>query len=265
MLSVCVRPSRRFPGKFEIIDGMWRYTVCWLLALDTIPCIIKHGITDDDVLAMQVQTNSIRGRTKPVEFSSRLKTIFDRQPGMSMTELATRVRQGVRWVKDRLGLLRLEADIQLMIDRNEISLGNAYMLAKVPDEFRRDLLNDARTMTCRSFRLLAAKIIKNKGEERNRKNQIARYKDEFAPVAHLRRMEIIKGEAENPRIMPLLLAAHKITDPLDACVMCFRWLLHLDPESLELQKLQKLSNANKKRKRYSPKGGDLSVDPGINP
>ncbi len=62
--SICVRPlpigralDRDYAavdGRFEVVDGMYRFTVVRLLGWTEVPAIIKYGLTDDDVLALQI-------------------------------------------------------------------------------------------------------------------------------------------------------------------------------------------------------------------
>src|SRR5579872_6295466 len=65
--SIAVRPSRIELSKFEVLDGVHRYCVAKDLELPTMPCIIKHNVSDDDVLMFQVQANAQGVDTKPVE------------------------------------------------------------------------------------------------------------------------------------------------------------------------------------------------------
>jgi len=64
--SICVRPSKRKPGKVEVVDGLYRYTAAKELDLPAAPCIVKYNLTDQDVLAAQIQANALRPETTPV-------------------------------------------------------------------------------------------------------------------------------------------------------------------------------------------------------
>ena len=58
--SICVRPSTRRPGYYEVVDGMYRWTAAKELRLSALPCVVKHSLTDQDVLAIQIQANALR-------------------------------------------------------------------------------------------------------------------------------------------------------------------------------------------------------------
>ena len=47
--SICVRPSPRRPGDYEVVDGLYRHTAAVELRMPALPCIIKHNLTDEDV------------------------------------------------------------------------------------------------------------------------------------------------------------------------------------------------------------------------
>ena len=61
--SICVRPSLRQPGNYEVVDGLYRRAACCELRRPTMPCIVKHNLTDEDVLAIQIQANALRPET----------------------------------------------------------------------------------------------------------------------------------------------------------------------------------------------------------
>ena len=69
--SICVRPSARKPGLYEVVDGLYRYTAARELRLPALPCIVKHGLTDADVLAIQIQANAVRRRRPPLSTPGR--------------------------------------------------------------------------------------------------------------------------------------------------------------------------------------------------
>jgi ParB/RepB/Spo0J family partition protein len=233
---ICVRPSSRQPGKFEIVDGMWRFTAACDLKLTTIPCIIKHGLTDQDALALQIKGNAVLAETKPIEYSRHLRRILEYDPSMTFAELARKVGKNSTWVKDRLGLLFLAKDIQLMVDRGEIPVGSAYMLAKIPPRLRREYVNEARALPTHRFKMLAASVVKQFKECVHQGKMDDRYLPEFRPQPHLRGVKEFKDELEDPKVGATLIAANGCKTLLDAWNLCLVWALHLDAESLEEQR-----------------------------
>jgi ParB/RepB/Spo0J family partition protein len=243
--SISVRPSPRLPGKYEIITGRYRHAVAEELGWDTIPCIIKHGITDEKVLALQIQENAIRPTTKPIEFSQQLQRIFNRQPDMTIAELARSVGKCDTWIKDRLSLLKLPKDVQVMVDRGEIPIGSAYMLAKIPSTLRMGYVSHAQTMKSKDFTAMAAGVIKQFAECVHQGKMDDRYMPKYEPTAHLRSIKEIKAELERPETGALIMAAAGCRSLTDAWIACLKWAIHMDRESIEEQ--ARVANTRYKR------------------
>ena len=74
--SICVRPSLRRPGYYEVVDGLYRYTAACELRLLALPCVVKHNLTDEDVLAIQIQANALRPETTAIEYARQIKRIM---------------------------------------------------------------------------------------------------------------------------------------------------------------------------------------------
>jgi len=126
--SLCVRPSKRKPGKYEVVDGLYRYTVGCELRLHALPCIVKHNLTDEDVLAAQIQANALRPETTPVEYARQLRKIMAAGGvnGMTMAQLSTRIHKNPEWIGLQLALLDLIKVAQTAVDRGEISLESDF-------------------------------------------------------------------------------------------------------------------------------------------
>ena len=121
--SISARPCNRFPGKYEIIDGMYRWTCAKEIGLQTIPTVIKHDITDMDVLVLQIQANAIRPTTYACDFARQLKRIQQENPQITIAQIASvMVSKSPSWVQRQLGLLLLQPDQQKMVNRGEICL-----------------------------------------------------------------------------------------------------------------------------------------------
>jgi ParB/RepB/Spo0J family partition protein len=234
--SILVRPSPRSPGRFEIIDGLWRFTVAVDLGRETIPCIIKHGLSDTEVLALQIQANEVTKSTKPTEVAAHLHRMMQRIPGVTTGQLARLISKHPTYVKDRLGLLKLDQEVQLMVDRREIPAKSAYMLAKIPARWRKDQIDNARTMSSREFCALAAGIIKQFTECVQQGRMSDRYLDDFRPHAYLRSVKEIKGELDSPQVGGLIVAADNCRSLMDAWNAALRWALNLDTATVERRK-----------------------------
>ena len=193
--SISVRPARE-GGKYEIIDGLYRYTCARDLGLKSISCIIKHSVSDDAVLAAQIQANAIRPEMKPIEFARQMKRILTRRPEMTFDQLAHVVHKSPGWVRKTLGLLRLIRQARKLVDRGEIPVCSAYMLAKIPQQLQADHLDQARTLPSGEFRAIAAAVIKQFTEAIRQGKLEAFFCSKFKPQAYLRCLREIQMEVE---------------------------------------------------------------------
>ena len=234
--SICVRPAPHATGKYEIVDGLYRYNCAKDLRRPFVPCIVKYGLTDDDVLALQIQANAVRPETTPTEFARQLKKIMSHRPGITEPQLANLIHKNPRWVKDILGLLRLPPRLQKAVDRGEIVLGNAYYLAKIPGAYRSQFEEQAKLLSVKEFTAIAAAFIKRYGEAVRQGKLEALYTTEFAPHPYLRGVKEVLAEYEQRNEAALRLTATNCTSPVEAWYLALQWTLHLDPASVEQQR-----------------------------
>ena len=243
--SIAVRPSERKPGFWEIIDGMWRTTAAHDLDLESLPCIIKHGVTDDEVLALQIQANAIRPETKPVEFAKQLKRIQKMRDGITLRQLSSMVNKNTSWVKQQLGLLRLPTEIQKAIDRGEISLGNAYMLVRIPPKLRSEYIDHAKIMNASAFKALAAAVIKHFKEAVRQGKLDTFFTEDFKAQPYLMALKEIQAEIETKTEAALIIAAECCKTPLDGWVAALLWATHTDKGGQEQQEIAARARARK--------------------
>lgn len=257
--SICVRPSVRVNGKYEVVDGLYRFNCALDLRLASVPCIVKYNLTDQDVLALQVQANAIRPETTATEFARQLQKIMSHEPDMTMARLANIVHKSPKWVRDTLNLLDLSGEMQKSVDRGEMPLENAYRLAKIPRTYRKDFLDSARTLTAKEFRVVAANFIKRFTEAVRQGKLEALYTADFEPHPFLRSLRDVQDEYVNRRAGALTVAAANCRTPLDGWYLALEWALHLDPNSIEQQKQAALHREHRSFQR--PEEDTDEVDP----
>lgn len=245
--SLAVRPSKK-EGYYEVIDGMWRLTCARELEFPTVPCIIKFGITNEQVLALQIQANAIRPTTKPVEFARQLKRIQKARPEITLAQLSSFVNKEPGWVRKQLGLLRLDEKIQKAIDRGEIPLGNAYMLSMIPPKLRPEYVDFAKTMEVKAFKALAASVIKQFKEAVKQGRLEAFFSSDFHVQSYLRSLKDIEAEVESQEAAPFVLVAANCTTPMEGWLIALQWALHLDQHSVEEQEKAARDKTRKKWK-----------------
>lgn len=234
--SISVRPSERKPGKYEVIDGWWRTTCSHELRFDTIPCIIKLNITDDDVLALQIQAQAIRPETKPIEFARQLKRIQKARQGITLPQLANFINKSPGWVRRQLQLLHLTPAIRKSVDRGEIPLANAYMLARLPNSLRSKYVQQSKVMGTKEFKPLIAGILKQYKESVRQGKLDAFFTEDFQPQPHLRPLKEVREEAESQMEAHLVLTSIGCKTTIEGWKAALDWVMHLDTKSMEEQK-----------------------------
>ena len=233
--SICVRPSPRHADKYEVVDGLRRFTAARELRLPVVPCTIKDNLTDEDVLAVQIQANAVRLDTTPTEFARQLKRILSCKPGITIAQVATMVHKHPGWVREKLHLLRLCADIQKSVDRGEIPLESAYKLARVPRGHQHKFVDLAKVASVADFAVTVGDFLKEYQEAVRRGKMNALYDPDVAPTAYLRNVNELVSEYRQPCAAPLILAAENCHSPMDGWRLALQWALHLDARSIEEQ------------------------------
>jgi ParB/RepB/Spo0J family partition protein len=242
--SILVRPQGDTGEVFEIVDGLCRFTASKEIGLPLVPCIIRE-ISDKDVLALQIQANAISLETKPAEYAHQIKKMMALDPDLTQSMVARLIRKSPSWVGNLLSLPRLLVDVQKMVDRGEISLQNAYMLAKIPRSMQKDYVDKAKLMPAKEFKALAAACVKHFQEAVKQGKMDAFYADKFQPVAHLRSCKEVEDELFRKTTGALTCATEGCQSVLDGFYAGLRWVCHLDRPSVQEQE----DNIRKQRER----------------
>jgi len=231
--SICVRPSARKSGFYEVVDGLYRWSAAKELALRIVPCIVKYNLTDDDVVALQIQANAIRPETTPVEFARQIKKIVDTRPQITLAQLQAIVHKSPAWINQILGLLDLSPRNQKRLERGEMPVDNAIKLAQIPFRHQSRFAPLAMTMPRNEFRVLVSAYLKRYREAAIQGTLDVAEINGFKPVPFCRSVkeiqrEIATGDAGAVVTMDCA--------PLDAWKRCLQWMLHLDSEGIAIQK-----------------------------
>jgi ParB/RepB/Spo0J family partition protein len=227
-----VRPQANSDDAWEIIEGLHRYTGAKDIGLQTLPCLIREA-TDDEVLVLQLVANAISPETKLAEYAHQLKRLMQRDPDLTQAGVACLIRKSPAWVGKCLGLMDLLKAVQVMVNRGEICLDNAYMLAKIPKSMQLDYVDQAKLMPPKQFKPIAAVCIKRFKEAVKQGKMDAFYSDKFQAVAHLRSLKEIEQEAE--KVGALVCTGEGCKTVLDGFNAALRWVRHLDRQSVREQ------------------------------
>jgi ParB family chromosome partitioning protein len=247
MGAITVRPQKDPESEeeyYELIDGLHRFAAAKDAGISEINVDVVD-LNDDLVLEAQIMANIHKVETRPAEYTQQLKRILARNPLMTEAELASKLGKSPQWIQQRLSLTKIDnEEIVTLINEGKIGLANAYALAKLPVDEQAAFVDRAITQPPDEFVPAVNSRVKEI-REANRKGQDAT-KAEFQPVAHMRKMKDVKLELDNPEIGPALIKETGTKKPVDAFELAIQWILHLDPNSVEVQKAEYEERMKKK-------------------
>jgi hypothetical protein len=222
------------------VDGLYRRTAAVELRLPALPCVVKHNLTDEAVLAIQIQANALRPETTVVEYARQIKRIMDaiaarENRDATLAEVSNLIHKSPEWIRQQLGLLELRRDIQKAVERGEIPLRSAYMLAKLPRVRQAEFIEMAKTMAARDFAPLAARLVRRIQEDA-RQGKLHDFCRDFEPVAYLRPLKEVFAEYREHRLGGLALTAANSQTAVDGWYLALQWALRLDEESVREQR-----------------------------
>jgi ParB/RepB/Spo0J family partition protein len=128
----------RTVGKgYELVFGHRRHAAAVLAKLKLIPGIVRE-YSDDDVLEVQIVENSQRADVHPLDEADGFKVLVDR--GRTVAQIADKVGRSRAYVAQRPQLCHLSEHGRQALDQEEISLGAAQALARVPERLQQEAL-----------------------------------------------------------------------------------------------------------------------------
>lgn len=136
---ITVRPVKADDHEYEIVCGERRYRACSLLKTETIPCIIRE-MTDDEALDAMITENLQRRDVDPVDEAVAFNLLAER--GQDVEELATRFGKSERYVRDRMRLVQLIPELRKALSEDKLTIGGAYLLARLPKEDQEEFMED---------------------------------------------------------------------------------------------------------------------------
>lgn len=229
---------RRTSQGCELVDGAWRVAASKVAELLVIPAIVID-IPDNLVHTLQIITNSSGKKTDRVEFAKhieRIRRVGDTE--MSINDLAVLINKSPTWISQTLELLELDPEIQIAVNRGEIPLASARLLARAPTRAQKGLASLASIKTTRDFKGLFARYIQKYTEvvkDKNATNLIDIHNGvlEGDLVPYQRPLTDVLEEIEQHVQGGLVVFAGDVKTPLDGFYAGLKWTLHLDKESVK--------------------------------
>jgi ParB family transcriptional regulator, chromosome partitioning protein len=127
-----VRP--RGERHFEIVFGERRYRGAKLTARATVPVCIRQ-MTDAEVLEAQLVENLQRAEVHPMEEAQGFKALLDlEEPKYTVELIAAKVGKTPAYIAQRLKLIDLTPPVIEAFYSNDIGVGHALLLAKLPSD-----------------------------------------------------------------------------------------------------------------------------------
>ena len=128
---ITVRRSAQ--GKYELISGERRLRACRDIGFKTIPAYIIRVDTKEAMLALALIENIQREKLNPIEVATAYRRLID-ECNLSQEQVSDKVGKDRSTITNSLRLLKLPAQIQESIIKQEISAGHARALINIYDE-----------------------------------------------------------------------------------------------------------------------------------
>lgn len=118
---------RQIGEKYQIISGERRYRASIQAGLESMPAVIRRMSEEKTMLASLIE-NIQRQDLNPIEEARTLRDII-LNFGLTHDQLAEKIGRSRSALTNRLRLLQLPYDVQMLVANGEISSGHAKMLA----------------------------------------------------------------------------------------------------------------------------------------
>ena len=220
----------REEDRYQIVDGYRRYRACLTAGLDEIPLRVM-ALTDEEYLSAQIICNSQHKETDCIDFAEHLEKLRElHREEMTLGELSYLTQKSTSWIRQVLRLNHLDHQIKVMVKRNEVSVGNAHWLARLPMSEQSKWVEDAQTMPVRQFSKIMKRELNDYREKIRQGRLDACYVDKMRPM--MRNMQDIEQEMTSPKTVALLIASENIDNPIDAAQLALKWAFRMDEDSL---------------------------------
>lgn len=123
---------RKVKGKYHLVAGERRWRASRLAGLTEVPVVVQD-VDDDHLLEMALIENIQREDLNPIEVAVAFEKLSN-DLGLSHEEIGTRTGKERATVTNMLRLLRLPADVQLLLAERRLSMGHARAILGLPTE-----------------------------------------------------------------------------------------------------------------------------------
>lgn len=127
-----VRPHKSRQNGYELVFGERRWRAAALLGLDQVPCIVRHDLTDAQVIELQIIENVQRDDVDALEQAAGYLDLMKNHK-YTIDMLMEKTGKQRTYIYSALKLLSLPADIQKHVTDGRIVPSIALLLARIPD------------------------------------------------------------------------------------------------------------------------------------
>lgn len=121
---------RRSGERYQLVAGERRWRAAQIAGLDDVPAIVRD-LDDREAIELALTENLLRDDLGPIETARAYRSLQERF-GISQEEIARRLGLNRVTVTNTLRLLKLDASIQGMIERGELTAGHARAVLALP-------------------------------------------------------------------------------------------------------------------------------------
>jgi len=118
--------------KYYVVDGKHRVEEARNQNQEEIDCIVRHGRLDE-VLLFNLTTGKLQGRGKVTDMIRVVNELVTKHK-MSLEDIALKTGYRLRYLEDLLAIANAHPDILDALDKEEIPLGAAIELTRIPDK-----------------------------------------------------------------------------------------------------------------------------------
>lgn len=123
---------RKRDDRYELIAGERRWRAARIAGLKEIPAIIRE-YSDSEISEIALIENIQREDLTPIEEAKAYKTLIE-EYGITQEELSSRISKSRANIANTMRLLKLNEDVQAMVEEGLLSAGHARALLGLEDE-----------------------------------------------------------------------------------------------------------------------------------
>lgn len=116
---------------YELVAGERRWRAAQKAGLDKVPVVVRD-ISDDKMLELALIENIQRQELNPIEEAHAYRRLIEKL-GLTQEMVAQRVGKDRTVIANHIRLLRLPAEVQLLVEEDKISMGHARALLGVEE------------------------------------------------------------------------------------------------------------------------------------